>query len=265
MAKKHFWKYVLVPNKMTESVANDYIVNVSTVDHTLHNEDAAEVIASKLNLDKDLVLSVLNNSDDYDRDCILRGLSRQNRNLRLSPRILGGTSADVHHLDPTKHKSAFTATPTAEFRKALDEEVGWELAGIKDDGGAYIDLVTDVKTGKIDGTVSPNGVIVITGQKIKIDPQDATDVFISFTQQGTTTVLKVATIVDNGPKRITCVAPNLATGKIYTLRIVTRYSGGGKGKFLKTPRTIEYKLPIKTQATVDDCSTERMDDVQPLG
>jgi hypothetical protein len=244
MAKKHFWKYVLVPNKMTESVANDYIVNVSTVDHTLHNEDAAEVIASKLNLDKDLVLSILNNSDDYDRDCILGGFSRQNRNIHLSPRILGGTSADVHILDHTKHKSAFTATPTAEFRKALDEEVGWELAGIKDDGGAYIDLVTDVKTGKIDGTVSANGVIKITGQKIKIVPEDATDLGVYFYLQGATTFLKSAVIVDNGPKQITCVAPALVANKTYTLRIVTRYAGSGTP--LKTNRTIEYKLPVKT-------------------
>ncbi|MDR0768335.1 MAG: hypothetical protein LBE71_00240 [Dysgonamonadaceae bacterium] len=33
----------------------------------------------------------------------------------------------------------------------------------------------------------------------------------------------------------------------------------------KTARTIEYKLPIKTQATVDGCSTDRMYDVQPFG
>ncbi|MDR0734082.1 MAG: DUF4469 domain-containing protein [Dysgonamonadaceae bacterium] len=70
------------------------------------------------------------------------------------------------------------------------------------------------------------------------------NVGVFFDQQGATASLKVAVISENGPKRISCLTPALLAGKTYTLRIVTRYSSGGKQ--LKDLRTIVYNLPIKS-------------------
>ncbi|MDR1273057.1 MAG: DUF4469 domain-containing protein, partial [Odoribacteraceae bacterium] len=132
-------------------------------------------------------------------------------------------------------------TLTAETRKGL-EDVGVEVLGVKD-SGARVGLVTDVTTGLTDGTITPDGDIIITGEKIKVMPIDEPEYRVSLVEvtSGTEIVIEPPYPV-NDPSRIICRVPSLGTGE-YTLRIITRFTQGNV--LLKQARVIDYELPLK--------------------
>jgi hypothetical protein len=247
MAKRFFWKIWLRPNLLTKDVDNDYIAEISTVGNTLHNEDIArQIVKERSELRYETILSILGERDKVVRDAVLGGSSAQDSNIRIAPRITGNWIGANPAFDPKEHKITVDATPTAEFRKALDEEVGVEVLGKKADGGAIIGLVTDVLTGKTDGTISHSGDIIIEGEKIKIAPADEAGLGVFFTDANGTNIPLDYPLTENNPKRIVCRVPALADG-VYTLKIVTRYSSGST--LLKNPRTIVYELPLKAGKT----------------
>ncbi|MDR0732513.1 MAG: DUF4469 domain-containing protein [Dysgonamonadaceae bacterium] len=247
MAKRFIWKVWLLLNFLTKKVDNDYIAEISTAGNTLRNEDIArQIVKERSELRYETILSILNERDYVVRDAVLGGSSVQDENIHIAPRVTGNWIGADPLFNPKEHKLTFDAVPTAAFRRALDEEVGVEVLGKKTDGGAIIGLVTDVLTAKIDGTVSVNGDIIITGEKIKIAPEGEAGFGVFFAAaNGTETPLDYP-LSENTPKKILCRVPALADGE-YTLKIVTRYSNGST--LLKAARTIVYELPIKVGVT----------------
>ena len=242
MIKRFFWKIWLRLNTLTKNVENDYIAEVSTTGNTLHNEDIAQnIVKERSELRYETILSILNERDAVERDALLNGSSVQNGNMHLSPRVLGNWIGADPVFDPKEHKITLDATLTVEMRKAL-EEVGVEILGKKTDGGAIIGLVTDVLTGKTDGTISVGGDIIITGEKIKIAPVGEEGLGVFFVAPDGTDIPLDHPMTENNPKKIICRLPLDVTDGIYTLKIVTRFSSGTL--YLKTPRTILYELPL---------------------
>jgi hypothetical protein len=122
-----------------------------------------------------------------------------------------------------------------------------EVLGRKTDGGAVIGLVTDVLTNKTDGTISPDGDIIIEGSKIKIAPEkpkEGEQVGVFFADPEGRLIPLIFPMTENNPSRIICRVPgNLFKDAVYKLKIITRYT---KGKtLLNEPRTITYELPLK--------------------
>lgn len=242
MAKRFFWKIWLRLNTLTKNVDNDYIAEVSTVGNTLRNEDIAQIIVKERSeLRYETILSILNERDAVERDALLNGSSVQSGNTHLAPRVLGNWIGANPVYDPKEHKITLDATLTVEMRKAL-EEVGVEMLGKKADGGAIIGLVTDVLTGKTDGTISVGGDVIITGDKIKIAPTGEEGLGVFFVTENGTEIPLDHPMTENNPKKIICRLPLNVTDGIYTLKIVTRYTSGITT--LKTPRTILYELPL---------------------
>jgi hypothetical protein len=129
-------------------------------------------------------------------------------------------------------------TPTAELRTALGE-VGVEVLGVKE-SGAYIGLVTDVATGKTDGTITPNEDIIIEGDKIKVAPEEE-GYGVFFADEGGTETPVTHRLTENNPKKVIARVPALAAGT-YTLKVVTRFSQSNF--LLKEPRNIIYSQPL---------------------
>jgi hypothetical protein len=242
--KKFLWKVWIRLNPLTDAPI-DYVADVSTAGKTVRNEDIAQDIKDEgSELSYETILDNINRADRRRRVRVQQGFTVLTQFVHVSPRVKGAWKNEAYN--PDEHQITVNAHPSAELHEAL-AEIGVEVLGIKEDGGAYIAGVTDAKTGRTDGFLTPNGIITITGNKIKIDPTDASNVGIYFDLQGATTVLKVATIAENKPKRIVFLAPALAAGKTYTLRIVTQFTGGDP---LKAPRTLVFKQPVKTQPTI---------------
>jgi hypothetical protein len=245
MRKRFFWKVWLRPNLLTKEADNDYIAEISTTGNTLRNEDIArQIVKERSELRYDTILSILNERDGVERDAVLNGSSVQSSNVHIAPRITGNWIGADPVFDPKAHRITVTVTPTVELRVAL-EEVGVEILGKKTDGGAIIGLVTDVLTGKTDGTVSAGGDIIIEGSKIKITPAGDTSVGVFFTDAAGADTPLDWPLSENNPRRLLCRVPvSLTSGETYSLKVVTRYTRGGN-TLLKEPRTVVYELPIK--------------------
>jgi hypothetical protein len=242
MSRKFIWKVWLQPNLLTKEVLNDYIAEVSTAGDTKRNEDIAQAIRDEgSDLQIETLIDVLNRSDRWKRRFVLEGSSVQDGNVHMAPRVPGNWEGADPHYDPKKHRTTIDAFPTADMRRAIEEEVGVEVLGKKVDGGAVIGLVTDVTTGRTDGAISPGGDLVITGSKIKVAPAGGQGLGIFFVSGTGSEVAVTYPLTQNDPKKIICRVPALQAGK-YTLKIVTRFANSTI--LLKDPRTIVYELPL---------------------
>lgn len=237
--KKYYWKVWLRPNLLTKEVDNDYVAEVSTVGKTLRNADIARLfIESGSELQYETLLDILDRSDRIRREKLQEGCCVQTGICHLSPRVAGTWPGAAAAYNPATHKITLDIIPTAEMRTALTD-VGIETLGVRE-GGAYIGLVTDVTTGQTDGTLTPNGQIIIAGDKIKIEPATGAAGEGVFLTDGTNDY-PVKPLAVNHPKEIIALAPSLPAGT-YTLYIVTRYAGGAT--LLKEPRRITCATPL---------------------
>jgi hypothetical protein len=243
MAKNFFWKVWLRPNLLTKDVDIDYIAEISTVGNTLRNEDIArKIVKERSELRYETILSILNERDTVVRNGVLGGSSVQDGNVHLAPRVTGNWLGVDPVFDPKTHRITVDASPTADFRKAL-EEVGVEVLGKKTDGGAIIGLVTDVQTGRTDGGITAGGDLIIEGAKIRIAPLDDAETGVFFTDAAGTDIPLDHPLTENNPRKIICRVPESLPDGEYTLKIVTRFAAGTA--LLKHARTITYDLPLK--------------------
>jgi hypothetical protein len=233
------WKIWLRLNLLTHEVENDYIAEVSTTGNTIHNvEIATRIVKERSELRYETILSILEERDGIVREAIQNGSSVQDGVVHISPRVLGTWIGSDRTVDPSKHKNTVTITPTAELREALTH-VKLEVLGVKDNG-AYIGLVTDSSTKATDGHITPSSIIVITGDKLRISPEDEEGLGVFFVDEAGANI-PVELISQNDPKKLTVLVPALASGT-YTLQIITRFSNGTT--VLKVPRTIIYDTPL---------------------
>jgi hypothetical protein len=236
MAKKHTWKLWLRLNLLTKDVENDYVAEVSTTGKTLRNEDIAQAIKDEgSELQYETLLDILNHSDRLRRERIQQGYSVQTGVCHITPRVTGNWIGSAQPFNPDVHKITCDLTASAELRHAL-EDVGVEVLGVRD-SGARIGLVTDVATGKTDGTITRNGDLIIEGEKIRISPIDGEGLGIFFILANGDAAPVTDPLTQNDPKKIICRVPSLAAGE-YTLQIVTRFSN--TSTLLKEARAIIY-------------------------
>jgi hypothetical protein len=247
MIRKYIWKIWLILNSLTKNVKNDYIAEVSTSGQTLRNEDIAQLIVKgRSELRYETILSILNERDEAVASALLSGSSVQDSNFHFTPRVTGIWIGTDPLFNPKDHKLTFDAVPTATLRKTLDEEVNVEVLGKKVDGGAIIGLVTDLLTGKTDGTITPGGDIIIKGEKIKIAPEttpgNEEGIGVFFINASGSAITLDYPMSENNPKKILCRVPTSLSNGEYTLKIVTRFT---TATLLKEPRTIVYELPLR--------------------
>jgi hypothetical protein len=88
------------------------------------------------------------------------------------------------------------------------------------------------------GTVTPDGDLVIEGEKIKIAPVNEEGLGLFFVASDESETPVTHPLTQNDPKKIVCRVPAALPADTYTLKIVTRYSNGTT--MLKEPRTIVY-------------------------
>jgi hypothetical protein len=124
--------------------------------------------------------------------------------------------------------------------RAVLETVGVDVLGEKD-SGAYIGLVTDVSTGKTDGTITPDEDVIVTGDKIKVTPEDDDEVGAFFVDASGVETKVTHKFTENNPKRLIFRVPALADG-VWRLKVVTRFSTSQH--LLNEVRVIEYEFPL---------------------
>jgi hypothetical protein len=118
--------------------------------------------------------------------------------------------------------------------------------------GGYIDMVTDFESQTVNRTLTPGGLFMAYGAKIRITgnrPENG--VWFIPVADPTRRIKAEGGFAENKQNKVIGKVPDLAPGA-YTLEIVTQFSGGSKP--LKEPRTIafpeELTVPDKERLAV---------------
>jgi hypothetical protein len=246
---KFVWKVWLRNNKLTPN-PTDYVAEVDTAGATRLQQDIIDHIVSEgSEVKAETIQAILERANNAKRYFVLRGYSVFDGIVHVTPRVTGSWEGKETFTEG-KHK----VTVDASLAKSLQEElkqVGVEVLGVAD-SGARILLVTDVATGNTDGVLTPGDDVVIAGNKIKVagqpqpdgSPEPGIGVFF-VSERGD--VVPAARISENKPTRVVARVPGDIAPGDYTLRIVTRYTGGAT--LLKAPRLIDYELPLLVAST----------------
>jgi hypothetical protein len=155
---------------------------------------------------------------------------------------IGGTFDKVNEgHDAGKHPVTFRFRTRAPLR-GLAEHVAVEIEGLADVNG-YIDEVIDVSTEAINETLTPGGMFVVSGHKIKVAGDNAAVgvYFVPETNPEQRVKVSGHLAENTSVKLIGVIPPELAAGT-YQLEVVTQFSGGSNP--LKEPRTVVFNSPL---------------------
>jgi hypothetical protein len=151
------------------------------------------------------------------------------------PSISGVFDTPDEAFDHSKHKIRINLHPGVVLRSAVSQAKPKQIAAVLT--GTVITSATDLKTGSVNGTLTPGRDLQLSGAKLKI-VGDKSEVGLYFVPVGGGAEAKVdpTDIVVNNPSELIAVIPALSAGT-YRVRIITQYSSG---KNLKTPHTFTF-------------------------
>ncbi|UVQ47464.1 DUF4469 domain-containing protein [Parabacteroides faecis] len=241
--KKYVWKFDLEEYLMTKDVLEDYKAILKPIQSLDITDVARAIVEERTEYRVDTLVNTANLIDEKIRQLVCQNNIVKTGTAMFTPAIEGLFLGKTGMVDPAKNKCTVNIIPTAAMRSELDK-VTMEFSGtVKESGGARIGLVKDVTTGKTDGTITPGGMIDVTGSKIRCINADGTGI-------GSLTLLKstdrsVATSITlfgiNDPSRLMFTLPaNLEAGT-YELTLETYFSTNSTQ--LKQPRTLVYSIP----------------------
>lgn len=203
-------------------------------------EDIARaIVAERTEYRLDTLVNIANLLDEKIRQFVCQGNTVVTGTAQYAPSITGVFMGKNGVFDPNVNACTVNITPSKALRDELDK-VGTEFTGyVKDLGGARIGLVKDSTTGKTDGSLTPGGIVEVTGNKIKSINADGTSigkvVLINTETQEQTDITSLAI---NDPSLLMFSIPASLPEGTYKLRVETYYTTG-KAQ-LKTARTIDY-------------------------
>lgn len=242
--KIYKWQFDLDENYLTKDVKEDYTAKVKTI-KSMGIQDIADAISrERTEYRPDTIVNIGNLIDEKIRQLVCQGNTVVTGSAQYSPSISGIFLGNHGTINPAVNKCIINVAPSAAMRAEV-EKVTPEFSGnVKNMGGARISLVKDVTTGLTDGTITPGGMLDISGSKIRCVNADGTGVgslkFIKTSTQAT-----IATITSfgiNDPSRLMFTLPTSMEDGEYTLVLETWYST--TSTLLKEPRTLEYPIPL---------------------
>lgn len=246
--KEHHWEFYLRDNPLTKDNDKDCIAEVKTGPKTLRSEDIAkEIKRIGSEAEYETILSIVSQNNRIIKEYLLDGNSVMTDLCQFTPRLLGPFNSPTAKYDPNVNRLSFDIVLTKEMRESLRKVKTINL-GMKRET-MRISLVTDVISGKTDGTITPDNYIRIEGDRLRIVGDESTTGIFFVPADGSATVKAVPPYIQNDPKCVIPRVPKLADGQ-YTLRIVTAYTRGKQ--LLKEARTIEYETPLTVGSGDDD-------------
>ena len=232
MSILHKIKAWLYDNPLTDD-PNDYVARVSS-ERSLSVGDICESAVSRGGADTS-AQTMEHNVRLFLKEMaylLCDGYSVNTGYFTASMLIKGVFNSPTETFNVDKHTLQFQFNQGETLRSEL-ASVGVDIMGVAD-SGTTIAQVTDVKTGSVNDTITPNRNLRVKGTKIKL-VGDSANVGVFFINQasGASTRVDSADVVTNNPSELIIVIPELAAGK-YQLQVVTQFSNSTP---LKEPRT----------------------------
>ena len=218
----YVWPVELRENKITERT-DDYTASVKTFSDTKSLEYIAkEIVRERTEYRLDTILSIMN----------------------FSPTITGSFDSHGEVLDDKSMKCGVNVTVNQIVKDGL-AGVKLYIDSVQELGGAKIDRVKDLTTGKTDGTVTPGGMVEITGNKIKCLNADGTGIGHFRLYNESESPEEVTVLGVNDPSKIIFIFPTGLLAGNYRLEIETYFSN--TSTMLKNPRTLVCPVALKVE------------------
>ncbi|MDR1220225.1 MAG: DUF4469 domain-containing protein [Treponema sp.] len=227
-------EYTLEDNELTNK-PGDLRAQVVNVTSYTQNDIVDRVLNIGAGLTRSDVVSVFEAEKQVIESIIAEGGAVNTELFNAFPSISGVFDTPDEPFDHTKHKVNIKLHPGVVLRSAIASVKTRRIAAAVT--GTVITSVTDLKTGLINGTLTPGRDVKLSGAKLKI-AGDKLDVGLYFVPAGSGAEVKVdpSDIVVNNPSEVIAVIPALPAGT-YRVRIITQFSAG---KHLKTPHTYTF-------------------------
>lgn len=243
--KNYSWTYDLEEYTMTKDVQEDYTAKVQGRP-TLTLSDIARLVAEeRTEYRPNTLVNTQTLMEEKIVQMICQGYSVQTNTAYYAPSITGLMMGTKGLFDPARNACVVNISPTQELRKEVAKVKPSFSGNVRSMGGARIALVKDVTTGKTDGTITPGGMLDVTGTKIRCVNSDATGLgSLTLVNAETQAVAATITVLGiNDPSRLMFTLPvDLADGS-YLLRLETYFSTAKT--CLKSARLIEYPITLR--------------------
>lgn len=232
----------LVANALTEN-PNDFYAIIKNVG-TLDPKSFAQIIKDEgCELKEETIEDVINRYERTKMERLLQGFHIKTPMGTSSLTTHGTFHGERATFDPDVHKIDMKTITSNDLRSKL-KNIHLEVLGLLNNG-PIVNTIIDSFSGKIDSIITPNNVLTLEGERIRIEGESE-NVGIEFVNCSTQERTKVTQIIKNDPKTILFMIPNLEVGT-YNLELSTQYS---KGKTpLKEPRTSTF---LNTLSVVSD-------------
>lgn len=236
MADKTILNADLYDNVLTEK-KGDYTAK-PRITGTLHNREIAErIVKERTEYRPETIENILNLADQKKAEAIAAGKSVVDGVGQYLLNLKGPFDGEKPVFNPEVNRIGITFTPG----KSLLEQLGNITFNVSmATTGPVINTVTDVATGAVNETITPNNPINIAGSGLLLKGDDPTvGVFFTKDVEGATPVQ--GTVVSRNTKSeiIVQVPGNLADGQ-YRLSVTTQAGAGYT--LLKQPRTYEFPI-----------------------
>jgi hypothetical protein len=229
---RHQIKVFLYPNALTDE-AHDYVARVKT-ERLLDITELCQSAAGR-------------GGADISADAIYHGMTLGLKEAAwllcdgfginfgpfiAKPHITGVFHSPEEHFSPDKHKLTIKITASASLKKEAAETL-IDVMGVAETG-IHISEVIDVKSGEVNGEITPGYVLRIHGNKLKVEGNkpEVGVYFINISSKAETKV-DPTDFVTNTPKEVLVMIPNLPHGD-YQLKMVSQYTN--TNRLLQEPR-----------------------------
>ncbi len=220
-------------NHLTDD-PNDYFGRVKT-SGTLTLESIADRILSEgIELQRETLVDVLSRAERMKIDGLAEGYSINTPTCYARVGVQGVFAGASAQFSKDSHKVNASFTAGKDLRDAL-ANIQVDVLGVASTG-PVIGQVIDTLSGDTDSTLTPNNVLKILGDRIKVAGESA-DVGVFFINQSDQSRTQVVQIISNNPSELMVMVPALAAGD-YELEVVTQFSGGSS--LTKEPRSATF-------------------------
>jgi len=228
-------KYSLIENLLTERT-DDYMAVVQPLSSYAMDAVIAHLLKRGTSLTKTDVGAVVNAIQETVVDITNEGSTINTPLISTSFSISGVFEGPLDTFDPTRHKLNINITKGTLLR-ALEGNITLEKTTAVNPLPQILE-VKDSVSGKVNDVLTPNGVVELFGNNIKIAGDDAECGLWFVPASGQ--ALKAQVVVQNKPATIITMIPALPAGT-YTLKVVTQYTGS---KLLKQPKICIFDKPL---------------------
>lgn len=231
MSKINLW---LQDNILTPR-PNDYYARVKPMGNIKIEDIAKEIIKGGSEHNEATIIDILSRSNQVIIEKIAQGYNVNTGVFYSHITVNGVFNGATDRFNPDEHRLIASFTSSNELRAEL-KKTQVEIVGTLT-SEPVVGKVIDSLSEKEDSNITPNNVIIVKGNRLKIVGDDAS-VGVYLINQSDDTRHKCDQIISNEPKQLMVMVPVLSAGN-YVLEIVTQYSSNNS--VVKEPRKTQFE------------------------